>query len=63
MVIFPEFNENTFPLILIKEYGCAVIFNTEQKEYIGEVEIQEPWGFDLCFLDKEFEKHCFITQH
>ena len=34
MIPFPEFHEDNFPLVLIKEWECVVIFNMKLKEYI-----------------------------
>ncbi len=34
MIPFPGFNEITFPLVLIKEWECVVIFNIKLKEYV-----------------------------
>ena len=62
MVPFPSFNEKTFPLILIKEKAQIVIFNTQLKEYIKVVDIQDAFGTSLCFLDKELNGYAFITE-
>ena len=35
LVPFPGFDEETFPLVLIKEWEHVVIFNIKTKEYIN----------------------------
>ena len=39
MAVFPGFNEDTFPLILVRERGYIVIFNIKLKEYIKILDI------------------------
>ena len=34
LVPFPEFHEDNFPLVLVKEWECVVLFNIKLKEYI-----------------------------
>ena len=39
IIAFPNFNIDTFPLILIREEGFIVIFNIKLKEYFKVVEL------------------------
>lgn len=39
IVPFPDFDEEIFPLVLIKEWEYVVIFNLKLKEYIKVAEI------------------------
>ena len=63
MATFPGFNEDTFPLILVKEKGYIVIFNIKLKEYIKVLDIEADSNNKLCFLEKENNEFVFITQH
>ena len=63
MAVFPGFNEDTFPLILVRERGYIVIFNIKLKEYIKVLDIIYNSETTLCFLEKENNEFFFITQH
>ena len=39
IVAFPHFNEDSFPLVLIKEWENVVIFNIKLKQYTKVVDI------------------------
>lgn len=47
MIPFPDFDEEIFPLVLIKEWEFVVIFNILVKEYIKVTDIdtsgEDPW--------------------
>ena len=40
LVPFPEFNEEQFPLVLIKEQQYVVIFNIKVKQYIKIADVK-----------------------
>ncbi len=67
MIPFPGFNEESFPLVLIKEEYIAAIFNVRLIEYIkvtdtGVNTFNTAKNF-LCFLEKEDNLYVFITCH
>ena len=39
IVAFPDFNEDSFPLVLIKEWEFVVIFNIKLKQYTKVVDV------------------------
>ena len=69
IVPFPEFDEQLFPLVLIKEWEFVVIFNIRLKHYVKVTDINTVYEWAgghnqrLCFLEKEKGEHCFITCH
>ena len=40
IVAFPDFNEDSFPLVLIKEWEFVVIFNIKLKQYTKVTDIK-----------------------
>ena len=69
IVPFPEFDEELFPLVLIKEWEYVVIFNIKRKHYVKITDIDTKFerpsaaSQRLCFLDKENNEHAFVTYH
>ena len=62
MVLFPNFNRDTFPLILIREKGYVVVFNIKLKQYFLVADDIGQYGNSICFLDKINNEFTFITQ-
>lgn len=61
---FPGFNEDTFPLVLIREMRDVGIFNTKLKEYIQVLKLPNSMiGQEICFLDQVKNDYAFITEH
>ena len=46
---FPGFDEDIFPLVLIKEWKFVVIFNIELKEYIKVTDIITEKEADMAY--------------
>lgn len=69
IVAFPDFDEDLFPLLLIKEWEFVVIFNIRLKHYVKVTDIDTKgeiwWLFNqrLCYLEKENNEYRFITYH
>ena len=69
IVPFPDFEEDLYPLVLIKEWEYVVIFNIQSKKYTKVTDIDTTGehrsvsAHRLCFLDKENDEYAFITHH
>ena len=61
IVAFPGFNEDKFPLVLIQEWECVVIFNVKAKTYrkVADIDVQGEYesAFNqrMGFIGKEKE--------
>ena len=49
MIPFPEFDEETFPLVLIKEWQIIVLFNIKTREQIkiADIDVSGEYGDGL----------------
>ena len=69
IVAFPGYNEDLFPLALIKEWKCVVILNIKLKRYIkvSDIDTTGEYGLAynqrLCFCEKVNNEYSFITYH